>query len=69
MAMVTVYRYAVWDQSVGGQVSVRRMGTREAIRSITGSVVIEASAAEIDEALLGREESGMTDWGFEPSKK
>jgi hypothetical protein len=68
MTMVTVYRYAVWDQAVGGQVSVRRMGTREAIRSITGLVVIESSAVEIDEALLGREEPGMTEWGFEPSK-
>ena len=52
MAMVTVYRYTVWNQSAGGQVSARRMGTREAIRTITGSVVIEGSALEIDEALL-----------------
>ena len=59
MAMVTVYRYTVWNQSAGGQVSARRMGTREAIRTITGSVVIEGSALEIDEALLGREEPGM----------
>jgi|HubBroStandDraft_6_1064221.scaffolds.fasta_scaffold3861257_1 hypothetical protein len=68
MAMVAVYRYTVWDQSVGGQVSVRRMGTREAIRSITGSVVIEASAMDIDEAVLGREEPGMTDWDFNLSQ-
>jgi hypothetical protein len=68
MAMVTVYRYTAWDQSVGGQVSAKRMGTREAIRSITGAIVIEASALEIDAALLGREEPGMTDWDFEPSK-
>jgi hypothetical protein len=68
MAMVPVYRYAIWDQSVGGQVCARRMGTREAIRAISGSVVIEVSAVEIDEALLGREEPGMTDWDFEPSK-
>jgi hypothetical protein len=44
------------------------MGTREAIRSITGTVVIEASAVEIDEALLGRDETGMTDWDFEPQQ-
>jgi len=68
MAKVTVYPFWVWDQTKGEHVPSTRMGTREGIARIDRSTIIAESPFEIDEALLGREEPGLTDRNFDPAK-
>jgi hypothetical protein len=63
MAMVTVYRFTVYDITTDENHVSRRMGTREAIASARGSP-IENTACDVDEAELGQDIVGMTDRDF-----
>jgi hypothetical protein len=65
MTKVTVYRFKHWSIETGGWVADSRMATREAIARVKGTC-IENTATEIDAALVGREEPGMTDKDFHP---
>jgi hypothetical protein len=60
-----VYQYKHWDNLKGDFVFADHMGTLEGIKAIKGTR-IEDSGVEIDDALLGCEEPGLTDKGFEP---
>jgi hypothetical protein len=65
MDKVTVYRFKHWSITTGGWVVDTRMGTRDGIAGIKGTY-IESTAAEIDAALVGRDEFGLTDKDFRP---
>lgn len=65
MGKVTVYRYKSWSVAKDDYVVSTRMGTQEYIDGIKGRR-IEGTAAEIDDALIGREEVGVTAKNFQP---
>jgi hypothetical protein len=65
MEKVTVYPFEGWDQMEGKYVMATRMGTREAIAGINGAR-IRGTAIEVDAALVGRDEPGLTDRNFRP---
>jgi hypothetical protein len=60
VAKVKVYRFTVYDITADEQHRSRRWGTREAIDRARGEV-LEDTATEVDESVLGREIDGMTD--------
>jgi len=66
MVKLTVYRFKYWNAVMGDWVTSTRMGTREGIGRLRDHVCIESSATEIDAALLGREDPGLTDIDFQP---
>ena len=61
MARVTVYRFKAYSHLEGQSMESSRMGTREAIEKI-GGTVIEGRGVEIDEARL--EIDGLTPKDF-----
>ena len=65
MAKVKVYRFTVYDITNDEQRRSRRWGTRQAIEHARGQV-LEDTAIEVDESVLGREIEGMTDRNFDP---
>ena len=65
MAKVTVYRFKKYDIESDHEKKSRRWGTREAIEAIDGAV-LEDTATEVDEAVLGREINGLSDIGYDP---
>jgi len=63
MARVMVYRFRAYSHFKGGAVESRRMGTREGIEKVRGTI-IEGSDREIDDSRL--ETDGMTPKDFVP---
>jgi hypothetical protein len=68
MPKVIVHRFEVWDQMNGCYVMASRMATPEGIARLkkVASRIVPGTAVEVDAALVGREEPGLTDINFEP---
>lgn len=65
MAKTTVYQFIKYDMASDNIVKSRRWGTREGIEWLQGTV-LEGTATEVDESLVGHEIEGLTDIGFNP---
>jgi hypothetical protein len=65
MSKVTVYQFTVYDVSNDESRKSRRWATREAIKW-AGGHVLEQTATEVDESVLGGEIAGMSERGFDP---
>ena len=63
MARVMVYRFKAYSHLEGETMQARRMGTREGIETV-GGTIIEGSGVEIDDSRL--ETDGMTAKDFVP---
>jgi hypothetical protein len=63
MARVMVYRFKAYSHLKGKSIKARRMGTREGIEKV-GGTIIEGSGVEIDDSRL--ETDGMTATDFVP---
>ncbi len=63
MARVMVYRFKAYSHLEGKIIEARRMGTREGIEKVRGTI-IEGSGVEIDDFKL--ETDGMTAKDFLP---
>jgi hypothetical protein len=63
MARVMVYRFRAYSHFKGEIIASRRMGTREGIEKV-GGTIIEGSGCEIDDSRL--EADGMTPKDFVP---
>jgi len=65
MAKVTVYQFTNYDMASDNMIKSRRWGTREAIEFIKANI-LEDTAVEVDDAMLGRQVSGLSEIGFNP---
>jgi hypothetical protein len=65
MAKVTVYQFTNYDIASDHVIKSRRWGTREAIEFIKANV-IENTAVEVDDSVLGRQVPGLSEIGFNP---
>jgi hypothetical protein len=62
---VTIYRFTIYDITNDENKRSRRWGTREGIRAVCG-VVIEDTAIEVDDGVVGGEIEGLTERSFNP---
>lgn len=65
MGKVTVYQFTKYDINIDENIKSRRWATREAITRVGGEV-LEDTAMEVDDSVLGKEIDGMTDRNFNP---
>jgi hypothetical protein len=65
MAKVTVYQFTNYDMASDNVIKSRRWGTREAIEFIKANI-LEDTAVEVDDAVLGRQVAGLSEIGFNP---
>jgi hypothetical protein len=65
MAQVTVYQFTNYDIASDQIIKSRRWGTREAIETIKANV-IEDTAVDVDDSVLGQQVSGLSEIGFDP---
>lgn len=63
MAKVTVYQFTNYDIASDNVIKSRRWGTREAIEFIKANV-LEDTAVEVDDLVLGRQVSGLSEIGL-----
>jgi hypothetical protein len=68
MAKIRVYQFTKYDIATDDNVKSHRWGTREAIQEI-GATILESTAVEIDESFLGRQMTGLSDIGFNPTPR
>jgi hypothetical protein len=65
MAKVTVYQFTKYDVASDQVVKSRRWATRKAIEWIDATI-LEDTAIEVDESVIGREVDGLSDIGYNP---
>ena len=65
MATVTVYQFEKYDIASDGMLKSKRWGTREAIKTVGGSI-IEGKSAEVDDVIVRSDIQGMTARGHDP---
>ena len=65
MAKVTVYKFKIYDIANNDHRISRRYGTAEGIQRVRGEV-LEQTAVEVEEALVGEEVEGLTLRDFNP---
>jgi hypothetical protein len=65
MSKVPVYQFTHYDITRDQTRKSRRWATREAIVATRGTV-LEDTATEVDDSVLGSEETGMTARDFDP---
>jgi hypothetical protein len=66
MTKITVYQFTKYDIASDQSIKSRRLGTREAIQEI-GATILENTAMEVDESVLGSQMAGLSDIGFNPA--
>jgi hypothetical protein len=65
---VTVYQFGIYDVANDEMRKSRRWATREKIQRLRGEI-LEATAAEVDASVVGRQIDGMTDRNFDPHRQ
>lgn len=68
MGKVKVYRFRRYDIVSGETKKSRRWGTRKGIERICGEM-LEDTAIEVDESVVGREIQGLTERDFNPNPR
>ena len=62
---ITVYRFRMYDIRADNWTVSKRMGTRDAIDAVRGSV-LEDTAVDVDEEAIDSDIPGLTETGFNP---
>jgi hypothetical protein len=65
MGTVTIYQFTLYDITTDGTRKSMRWGTREAIARLGGEL-LEETAVQVDDGVLGEEVPGLTERGFNP---
>jgi hypothetical protein len=67
--MVTIYQFEVYRIDSDEFLRSRRWGTREAITDIAHGRVLEGTAIEVDESVIGSDIHGFTVRDFNPHRR